>query len=306
VAVGGSITVAISATAYTLCPGNSATLTASGANTFTWNNGSTTSSIVINPSQTSVYSVTGANGGCTGASSISITVNAADSLIVSPDATVCIGRSATLTASGAYTNYAWNNLPANANLVVTPSVTTTYTLVASGSPAGCVTSTLVTITVTNNPTSALNTASSLCDKCTGSLTVNTMGGTAPYSYSLSNNACTVPCASLCAGLYQLYTTDAAGCKGVNYFSIECSGISTMIAEVGDENLLIFPNPASDELNVRLNGDFTYHLMSVEGQILIAGKDSSSTKIALTAITPGIYFLKIQGVNNTTVKKVVIE
>jgi hypothetical protein len=53
-------------TSGTICAGASATLTAGGANSYTWNTSAVSNSIVVNPSVTTVYSVTGVNAfGCT-------------------------------------------------------------------------------------------------------------------------------------------------------------------------------------------------------------------------------------------------
>jgi hypothetical protein len=59
-----------------ICAGNSVTLNASGANTYTWNNG-VTNGISFVPTVTNTYSVTGTNTstGCTGTDQVTVTVN---------------------------------------------------------------------------------------------------------------------------------------------------------------------------------------------------------------------------------------
>ncbi len=49
----------------TICPGQSITLKANGANTYIWNTGDTTASIIISPTVTTTYTVTGGVGTCT-------------------------------------------------------------------------------------------------------------------------------------------------------------------------------------------------------------------------------------------------
>lgn len=57
-----------------ICQGNSATLTAVGASSYTWSTGATTSSIVVSPTTTTIYSVTGQSLTCIGTpGSLSIT-----------------------------------------------------------------------------------------------------------------------------------------------------------------------------------------------------------------------------------------
>ncbi|MHB8261462.1 MAG: T9SS type A sorting domain-containing protein [Bacteroidia bacterium] len=59
----------------TLCMGNTTTLTASGASSYTWNTSATTSTISITPTVTTTYSVTGTDAnGCTNMTTITQTV----------------------------------------------------------------------------------------------------------------------------------------------------------------------------------------------------------------------------------------
>ncbi len=59
-----------------ICTGNSGTLTASGASSYTWNPGGLTlTSIVVNPTSTTIYTVTGANGNCKSTTTKTLTVN---------------------------------------------------------------------------------------------------------------------------------------------------------------------------------------------------------------------------------------
>ncbi len=56
--------------------GQSATLTASGANSYLWSTGATTESVIVNPTSTTTYTVTGADSyGCTDTASVLVTVN---------------------------------------------------------------------------------------------------------------------------------------------------------------------------------------------------------------------------------------
>ena len=110
-----------------ICKGGNSTITASGANTYTWSTGATTANITVTPTVTTTYTVT-ATGSCTNASTITSTVK----VLPLPNITVttspvCEGSVANLMASGANT-YTWNTSATTATLSVTPSVTTTYTV----------------------------------------------------------------------------------------------------------------------------------------------------------------------------------
>lgn len=100
-------TVAIEASAETVCTGTEVTLTASGTDTYLWSTGATTASITITPTETTTYSVTGYdNNGCEATDAITITVNPATSETV--NASICEGESYTYngtvyTTAGTYT-----------------------------------------------------------------------------------------------------------------------------------------------------------------------------------------------------------
>ncbi len=59
-----------------VCNGGAATLTATGAETYIWNTGTTTADITVRPLQTTTYTVTGTTGGmCTATASFTVTVS---------------------------------------------------------------------------------------------------------------------------------------------------------------------------------------------------------------------------------------
>jgi hypothetical protein len=79
----------------TICIGQTATLIASGASTYTWNTGATTGVIAVTPSTNTNYSVTGNASGCANTFSTSTLVNvlALPSVSLSAVAsTVCINN----------------------------------------------------------------------------------------------------------------------------------------------------------------------------------------------------------------------
>jgi hypothetical protein len=92
---------------FNICAGSSTTLYASGASTYTWlPGGSTNTSIVVSPSVTACYTLSGT--GCSGSGSAvrCVTVGTTPVLSVSGNTSVCSGSTATLTAGGA-SSYTW-------------------------------------------------------------------------------------------------------------------------------------------------------------------------------------------------------
>lgn len=125
-----------------VCLGTSATLTVTGASSYTWNNGSTGSSILVLPN-TPVICQGEDPFGCQ--NSVSYTVGAFPLPPVKATlakTTICKGETGLLTASGANT-YSWNGTAGNATLAVTPTLSTSYTLQGTDQN-GCVNTFTVT------------------------------------------------------------------------------------------------------------------------------------------------------------------
>jgi hypothetical protein len=94
-----SPTVTASAASATICSGSSVVLTATGASTYTWNNGSTGSSITVSPTAATPYTVTWASAaGCTGTATVNVGVISAP-VITSPTTVSCSGAAVVLTSS---------------------------------------------------------------------------------------------------------------------------------------------------------------------------------------------------------------
>jgi gliding motility-associated-like protein len=101
VTVGAGFTVTTTGT--TICEGDDATLTATGADTYTWEPGTLTgTTVTVKPTTTTTYTVTGksTNSACPGDATATalVTVNLKPIVTVS-DQTICIGEVAKLTGS---------------------------------------------------------------------------------------------------------------------------------------------------------------------------------------------------------------
>ncbi len=122
----------------TVCAGQSTTLFAQGASTYSWSNGPTTAINAITPSATATYTVDGFNGTCAGSKTISIIVNPLPFVAAFSSASLsCAGQPVILTASTSAASYTWSNGSSVYTISVSPTVTTTYSLTGT-SAAGCV------------------------------------------------------------------------------------------------------------------------------------------------------------------------
>jgi len=170
--------VLINPSSSVICAGASVILTASGSNTYQWDNGAITDSITVSPNSTTTYTVTGSNGGCVGTQTVTVTVSGAITIIVNPlSATICAGENLTIVASGTATNYNWSNGATTNSINVAPSSTTTYTVTASN--IGC-TATVSSIVNVNQNVNLAGVANA--DICLGSSTQFNVTGASNFSW----------------------------------------------------------------------------------------------------------------------------
>lgn len=170
----GSSTVTVNSnpilapTDATICIGQTGTISASGATTFTWSTGATTPSITASPTVNTTYTVTGANGVCTSTALVNIIINTSGTISVTSPSAICSGQAATL-SGGTANSYTWSTGATTQSISVTPTTTTNYTLNATLA-GGCVVSNTVTVNVTPNPTVTATSAGSICAGSSATLT----------------------------------------------------------------------------------------------------------------------------------------
>jgi trimeric autotransporter adhesin len=129
----------------TICPGYSATLNVSGADTYSWSpitglSSSNGETVIAQPSTTTVYTVTGTQNGCSASAQATVTVTPGLELTVN-DFEICSGGQAVLIADGAE-SYNWNPavnflLPDGSKVTTSPTATTVYTVTGTNSDSTC-------------------------------------------------------------------------------------------------------------------------------------------------------------------------
>ena len=210
-------TVVANASQTTACSGDQVTLTGSGANTYTWDNG-VTDGVSFATSNTTTYTVTGTDGnGCQNTDQITVTVNSLPTVIASasPSNIICEGDQVTLTGSGTATSYSWDNGVSD-GVAFTPSSTTTYT-VTGVDANGCSNTDQITVTVNPLPTVVANTSPSTT-VCSGSSIVLTGSGATTYSWDngVTDGVSFVPASTT---IYTVTGTDGNGCQNTDTVTI---------------------------------------------------------------------------------------
>src|SRR5206468_1826851 len=146
-----------------ICSGNSAVLTASGASSYTWLPGSSTSSsFTVSPLTSTIYTVTGLNTiSCSSSSSFSQVVTPTPTLIVSfSPQIICANHSASLFASGA-SSFTW--LPVNTTgSMISVSIPASTVFSVTGANGNCINSTTLSVPVASNPVISISSPTAFC------------------------------------------------------------------------------------------------------------------------------------------------
>lgn len=324
----------------TVCAGQSVTLTATGATTYTWNNW-VVNNVAFTPNITKTYTVNGTDAnGCKGTDQVVVTVN--QPLInAGADQTICTGQQATLTATGA-TSYTWTSGITNST-PFTPTTTQTYTV--SGTDVnGCSGSDAVTLSLVAQPTVNAGQNISVCAgdsvqlNATGAATYTWSSGTPNGGYfspaasqtlqviGSAGGACTdtddlqitvnqgSASTQNISGLNSLtlngqtYTTSGtytqvipnqAGCDSTITLNLTMN--YTGIEEYNSNFISVSPNPTTTNVAVTIPKEMIgqrYALLSATGKVLLDELvKQTTTTINLEQLAQGTYFLQIGTLKN---------
>jgi len=145
VTVINNFSVSVSATNTFVCFGNSVTINPTGANSYTFNPGGfSTGSLLVSPTVSTTYTITGATGFCRASKTLTLLVNPYFQTDVATSAdSVCAGYPAFINGISTI-NFTVNpgNLTTNPSIVA-PLVTTNYTITSANS--NCLKDTVITI-----------------------------------------------------------------------------------------------------------------------------------------------------------------
>jgi len=144
-----------------VCIGSTFTLNAQGANSYTWNNGSTSASLLLNANNSNSFVVNGqSNYGCSHSASILVAVQAHPTITSTSDTSVCFGTLIKLKANGA-DFYQWDSGTSGDSLLIYPQVNKTYT-VTGFNIYGCKDEATTYIQVKPLPNPTLKAKSKIC------------------------------------------------------------------------------------------------------------------------------------------------
>ncbi len=294
--------VAINTSTGSICIGSTVSLTASGASSYVWNTGATTTSITPTPTVTTAYSVIGTNTiGCFSNVTKTITVNPLPTVAITVTAMACSGSPVSLTASGASFSYSWSTGAISPSVTVTPTVLSTYT-VTGVDFNGCINTAVKTVSVNALPTLSVSSTNALL--CSGQTATITANGANTYTWSTSSNSVSIIVTPSVTTNYTVVGTNTLGCNNASIITQSvsaCTGVASY--QNSATEIKAYPNPTNGNVTIELSTETTLFIYNSIGEIIMNEVlQAGDHQINLSAEANGVYMVKaINGHSVSTLK-----
>ncbi len=286
----------------------------SSVTSYTWNGPASYTSSIASPTITAAttaesgtysLSVTDVNG-CNAMGTTGITVNPLPTVTVNSP-TICVGNTATLTASGTATSYTWNTSAMTTSISATPTVTTNYT-VTGADANGCMNMATTSIDVNSLPT--VTASSSTVTLCVGHTATLTAGGTATsFTWSTGATTATIAVSPTVTTTYTLTGKNANGCDNMTTFtqSVSTCGVGIEQYSANSNEVTVYPNPNNGSFVVTTTENTSSIMVTdiLGNELLSVNPDGTSTNINLSEQPSGVYFIKVISNGAQTVKRIII-
>ncbi|NDI17762.1 MAG: LamG domain-containing protein, partial [Verrucomicrobia bacterium] len=245
---------------------STAPITSPVVSTYTWSTGANTSSITINPTVTTSYSVAfTTTAGCIGTSPLAtVNVNPLPVVSISGSSAICVGETATLVANGANT-YTWSNASTASSITLSPASNTSYSL--TGTAAGCIGLATTNLTVNANPIITVNSGAI----CAGqNFTINPNGAN---TYTIQGgNSVVSPAANTS---YTVAGTSTEGCLSQAFATSSLTVNANPIITVNNGVIC-----AGQNFTINPNGANTYTIQG--GSAVVSPTSNASFTVAGTS------------------------
>ncbi len=306
----------------TICEGDSVTLTVTGEGDFLWSTGETTSSITVNPLETTTYSVSASNS-CASSSTdeVIVNVNKTPVATANDDITILAGSSVDLTVSGVG-SFEWSTGEIGSRITVTPTETTTYTVTAT-TGEGCAVNDEVVVTVVDEyaPTETTITVGQNMTICPSDIVILEAPTGTRYLWNSGGTERSIKVSPSETTIYSVKVYN--GDESETYHSTitvteNCSEAINLLTDNGfdlNQEMTVYPNPTKGLLNIKLKGynnDTSVSVYNLNGTMIYSGsvenKSRSSVlkeQLDLSKFPKGIYFVKVNNNGKSETKKVIV-
>ncbi|MGB4454405.1 MAG: gliding motility-associated C-terminal domain-containing protein [Bacteroidales bacterium] len=256
----------ISSTDTTICEGESVTISANGANSFLWSEGSNTSSIIVSPSLNTTYYVTGSIDICQRIDSFIVYVNPAPIFNLGNDTTICYNDSVTIHAPLGFAGYQWNTGDTTNFISVIPTDTTTYTVTVTNE-YGCTASDDITINVRPDLGIDAGADQSICE---GQSTVLSASGGISYIWSTGETTANITVTPTDTTVYYVTGTDGI-----------CNDIDSVIVNVYPNLINLITTP---DTQVCMGDAITLEVYGAQTYIWSTGQTDSTIQVIINSDT----------------------
>ncbi len=272
-----------------ICNGQSATLTASGADDYHWSNNETTDNITVSPTVSTLYSVIGMRDGCASTMINTQVIVKPTPAVTVDSAIICQGQSATLTAIGAL-NYVWSNNDIGSSIIVSPAQTAEYSVI--GSIDGCE-SKAISAKVTVNPLPLITLGPDTILQQGQEIVLHAFNDGSSYKWS--TGATTASIAVNTMGIYVVTVTNEFNCVASDTIMVS---IVTSIDELRLYAIVVFPNPTQDVLTIKSKAPLSsIEVINVMGKVVLKETElvnNNNLVLDLSALPSGVYSIRVKG------------
>ena len=307
-----SPTMTVSSSAASICANDPVTLSAFGADTYSWSTGALTNIETVNPqfAGQAVYYVTGTHSlsGCAVTHPLNITVNPVPFVSVfAVPPTACAGSPVNLYAFGA-NNYLWAPSGTGPQITVKPNTSTTYS-VEGTNQFGCKSTAVLPLTVNQLP---VITALHPAEICIGDVVMLNASGADTYTFMSANGLQLInpaPVSPQATTQYTVVGADLNGCSGVYLADIsvrECVGLNEVS---GANGIRVYPNPASSLLTVEVSSVASSQVVitDVTGRVVRSLEaNGSSFNLDIHELANGVYYVMVQSQESSATIRIIKE
>tara|TARA_R110002033_G_scaffold60044_5_gene109950 strand:+ start:35452 stop:42342 length:6891 start_codon:yes stop_codon:yes gene_type:complete len=289
-------------------------LSANQGDSYLWSTGETSQSIIVNPLSSTTYSVTITQGEQIDSDSVTVYVEPSPEVVIENGESVDImnGDFITLSASGANT-FEWNNGATQPNIAVSPSITTTYEV--RGYVGDCYDEKAVTVNVLNPVIADAGEDVIICPEELVSLTAT---GGDDYVWSTGQTTETIQVSPSETTDYTVTVFNALDFDEATVrveVDLDCTTQSDLPTNADEIDLDVYPNPALNEVNIKLTGVFEVsyiHIFDVTGKLVSKIQifndelnPTTTTTINISSLQSGIYFVKFLDETRDITKKLIV-
>jgi hypothetical protein len=247
-------------------------------------------------------STTATQGFNSGNGQIILTELCTDISVTVSDYEICLGESVNLFGDG-FGDISWDGGISN-GIDFTPLSTGIFTYNAtSDEDVDCPVSVSIEVF---DPISISSSTTDELFGTDGTINITVSGGNPSYSFDWDNDGTgdfddSEDLTGVSGGTYTIVVNDEAGCTASEDIFVDSQ---LGIVSTEKQPFTVYPNPTADQVLISTEGNFTYQLVTINGQIIVTGTGFNQTTISLAELADGVYFVTVTANKATNKVKVI--